>query len=300
MKGRTSMKARLGIATAVVVGGGAIGVAVAATGSHSTPTTAQSSAYGYTLNFRHTVSEGAALSAALTQWSWSHQKAMTTLAEMQAMRTFEQTTWHHRTTYAAQRGVVVLATKKFLLVQSAKNPNGALHLWWLKGTSFANVSSSATGMAAMTGNNTAAFQAMQNNNMTPATTTMAGSTVAAQQMAAPVAKPTTVTVSTGNETITITITTSTATVTTPTTTATTAPTPTVTPTAVKTTQPVFTKVNGVAKGDLVFVAGERVRGQLIAKLVLFAARSTTTTTPTATPTVAPSSTSSDAVTGTHS
>ena len=45
------------------------------------------------------------------------------------MRTFSQFMWH-RTQFAAQRGVVVLATKKFL---SSSPPNGQLHLWWLNG-----------------------------------------------------------------------------------------------------------------------------------------------------------------------
>jgi hypothetical protein len=45
-----------------------------------------------------------------------------------------------------------------------------------------------------------------------------------------------------------------------------------------------TKVKGIAKGDLVFVFGEREKHTLKAQLVLFAAPTTTTTTPTATPT----------------
>lgn len=305
MKGRTNMKARLGIATAVVVGGGAIGVAAVATGGHNTSTNVQSSAYGTTLNFHHTMSEGTALSAALTQWSKSHQKALTTLAQMKPMRTFAQTTRHH-TTFAAQRGVAVLATKQFLLVQSAKNPSGALHLWWLKGTAFANVSSNATGMVAMTGNNNAAKAAMQHNNMAPAQAAMAGSTGMAQRMAAPVTKTITFTVQTGDTTITITITRSTAKVTTPPATPTATPTAMATPTASATTQPVFTTVNGVVKGDMVFVVGERVRGQLVAKLILFAAPTTTVTptpsasvTPTSTPTVTPSVVAPSGVSGTH-
>jgi hypothetical protein len=44
-----------------------------------------------------------------------------------------------------------------------------------------------------------------------------------------------------------------------------------------------TKVKGIAKGDLVFVFGEREKHTLKAQLVLFAAPKTTTTTPTATP-----------------
>jgi hypothetical protein len=292
---QAAMKARLGIATAVLVGGGAIGVAAVAATSHGTaPTTAESA--GFTLNFHHTISEQQALSSALSTWGQSQQKSMTTLAEMAPMRTFSQF-WSHHTEFAAQRGVVVLATKKFLLVKSADRQ---LHLWWLNGaTKVRNVSASATGMAAMTGNAVAATAAMKTSNMTPAVVTMAGSTSVVSQMAAPVSKPTTITVDTGNQVITITITSTTATVTQPaTTTATTTPvvtatatsTATATPTATAvpavtaTKQPTMMATAGVARGDLVFVVGVRSHGKLIAQLVLFAAPATAKPAPTVTST----------------
>jgi hypothetical protein len=302
MKGRTSMKARLGIASAVVVGGGAIGVAVVATGNHSDTSNAQSAAFSIS-QFHHTMSEGTALSTAMNELQWSQSKAMTTLAQMAPMRNFSMV-WagsrHNRTEYAAQRGIVELATKNFLIVKSS---NGKQELWWLKGAKFDNVSSSTTGMVAMTGNNNATTAAMVNNNMIPVAKSMAGSTTAVNQMTAPVTKPTTITVSTGTETITITITNSTATVTSPTT-ATATPTATASvapsPTATATKQPTWTSTSGVARGDLVMVTGERVHGKLIAKLVLFAAPSTTT--PTATPSasvsVQPTATSTATATAT--
>jgi len=301
MKGRTSTKARLGIATAVVVGGGAIGVAAFAAGGHGTSASPSAESAAYQISqFRHTMSVGTALSTSMNELQSSQSKAMTTLARMAPMRDFTQV-WagsrHDRTQLAAQRGIVELATKNFLVVKSS---NGALHLWWLKGTKFANVSSSTTGMVAMTGNNTAATAAMVSNNITPAAVTMAGSTTAVSQMTAPVAKPTTITIATGSETITITITPSTATVTTPT--ATPTATATVSPTAKPTTQSVWTRTDGVARGDMVMITGERVRGQLIAKLVLFSASTTTTTTTTPTPsvstTVKPTSTATTTVTPT--
>ena len=303
---QANMKARIGIATAVLVGGSAVGVAAVAAASHNGPaTTTTAKSEGFALNFHHRISEQVALASALNTWGASHQQSFTTLAQMQSMRTFTQV-WHHRTQFAAQRGIVVLATRHFLLVKSA---NGALHLWWLNGaTKFANVGNTAMGMTAMTGSTTVAQAAMVANNMQPAAVTMAGSTAVVNQMAAPVAKPTTVTVSTGNVTITITITSTTATVTQPVTTPTvvatpttpvvtptpTATTPVVTPTATPTllpvptptmtaTQSTFTATRGIQRGDLVFVAGVRVHGFLIAKLVLFAAP--TTVTPTPTPTV---------------
>ena len=311
---QANMKARIGIATAVLVGGSAVGVAAVAAASHNGPaTTTTAKSEGFALNFHHRISEQVALASALNTWGASHQQSFTTLAQMQSMRTFTQV-WHHRTQFAAQRGIVVLATRHFLLVKSA---NGALHLWWLNGaTKFANVGNTAMGMTAMTGSTTVAQAAMVANNMQPAAVTMAGSTAVVNQMAAPVAKPTTVTVSTGNVTITITITSSTATVTQPVTTPTVVATPTATPTVAATptatatlsatptakptvpvatptvpvatptmtaTQSTFTATRGIQRGDLVFVAGVRVHGFLIAKLVLFAAP--TTVTPTPTPTV---------------
>lgn len=305
---RANMKARLGIAAAVLLGGGAVGVAAVATGNHGPATTSAQSA-GFIMNFHHRISEQAALSSAISTWGASQQRSLSTLAQMAPMRTFSQV-WHRHTMYAAQRGVVVLATRRFLLVKSA---NRSLHLWWLTGgTKFKNVSASPAGLTAMTGNDRAAVQAMVNQNMAPAAMAMAGSTAVVNQMAAPVAKPATITVDTGTQVITITITSTTATVTQPVTqpvtTATTGapaaapsaaptmmatptakPTTTVTPVATPTpsataTQPTFTATQGVARGDLVFIAGVRTHGRLIAKLVLFAAPATTTPTPTASPT----------------
>ncbi len=290
---QASMKARIGIATAVLVGGSAVGVAAVAAASHgSAPTKAQSA--GFELNFHHAISEQTALSSALSTWGASQQKSLTTLTRMQSMPTFSQA-WQHRTEFAAQRGVVVLATKKFLLV---KSKNGALHLWWLTGgTKVFNVSNSQTGWAAMTGSTTAASAAMAANNLTPATTTMAGTTTAVSQLAAPVAKPTTVTVNTGSVVVTVTISTTTATVTAPMTATTTSSVVPMTTTPTQTRQWNWTATKGVQRGDLVFVAGERVHGFLIAKLVLFAPPTTgVTPTPTPSVTVTPTVTPTPSVT----
>jgi hypothetical protein len=332
-----SMKARLGIATAVLVGGGAIGVAAVAAHSYSpATTTAQSDAF--TMNFHHRISEQTAVSSAISTWGRSQSGSLTTLAEMAPMRTFSQA-WRGHTLYAAQRGVVVLATRRFLLVRSA---HGALHLWWLTGgTVVMNVADNPMGMVAMTGSQPAA-RSLSQLNMAPAAATMAGSPAVANQMAAPVSKPTTITVDSGTDVITITITSTTATVTqpgtiatvTPTTTATATPptttvtatatatatstaaptmTPTITPTMTATgTQPPFNATRGIMRGDLVFVAGVRMHGFLIAKLVLYAAPTNVTPAPTVTPTVtvtptgtsrptgAPTATSTSAFSGTSS
>jgi hypothetical protein len=305
---RANMKARIGVAAAVLIGGGAAGVAVVAANNHGPSSTTASDA-GFIMGFHHRISQQTALSSALSMWSHSHQGSMTTLAQMVPMRTFTQV-WagsrHHRTMFAAQRGVVVLATKNFLVVKSA---NGGNHLWWLTGkTAFQNVTASPTGMTAMTGNNTAAVNAMVKQNTVTAQQVMAGSTNVVAQAAAPT-KPTTITIVTGTETITITITPTSAVVTQPSATTSTTPTgmpsatptgtttvtatPTATPTVTATTatptpsvtatQPVTTATHGVAAGDLVMVAGVREHGRLIAQLVLFSAP--TTVTPTASPSV---------------
>jgi hypothetical protein len=317
---QASMKARLGIAAAVLAGGGAAGVAVAASHSGSPTTTVDNA--GYVLNFHHTVSEQQALTSALNMWNSSQSRSLNTLAQMAPMRTFSQFTWH-RTQFAAQRGVVVAATKKFIIVKSA---NGKLELWWLNGwTRQKNVTANPTGMVAMTGNNVAAHTAATTGNTAPMAATMAGSAAVVNQMAAPVTKPITITINTGTQTITITITQTTATVAptptgtatgmatttatptstatgmgtttatptataTPTTTATgtgmATATATATPTATMTTMATTTAAKTVARGDLVFVVGVRSHGKLTAELILFSVpKAAAGVTPTSTATV---------------
>jgi len=293
---QASMKARLGIAAAVLAGGGAAGVAVAA--SHSGPATTTVDNAGYVLNFHHTVSEQQALTSALNMWNSNQSRSLNTLAQMAPMRTFSQFTWHH-TQFAAQRGVVVAATRQFIIVKSV---NGKLELWWLnRWTRQKNVTVNPTGMVAMTGNNVAAHTAATTGNTAPMAATMAGSVAAVTQMNAPVTKPITITINTGTQTITITITQTTATVAptptstatgmgtataTPTSTATGMGTATATPMATMTTMPTTTAAKTVARGDLVFVVGVRSHRKLIAELVLFSVPNTAvTTTPTNTATV---------------
>jgi len=274
------VKARLAIAAAVLVGGGAAGVVVAS--SHTGTTTAESAGYSKSYNhwfsetnFRHSLSEQTALTSAFSTWGTSWSTSLTTLAKMTQLRTFSQVK-HHNTMLAAQRGIVVLATKKFLIVKSF---NGSLHLWWLSGgTAVKNVGASATGMVALTGSNTAALTAMMTGNMVPASTFVAGST-AVTKMTTPVAKPTTVTINTGGLVITVTVASTTATVT--------QPTAMTTMTAMPTTSVLsaFNTTRGLKRGDLVFVAGTRTHGTLKAKIVLFAAPLNAMPTPTATPTI---------------
>jgi hypothetical protein len=333
---QANMKARIGIATAVLVGGGAVGVAAIATASHGPATTTTQNDAFSALNFRHHLSEQAALSSAFSTWGWSHQRSLTTLAQMVPMRTFAMAWGHHHTQYAAQRGVVEavgnVGNKQFLLVKSA---NGKVELWWANGnTVFQNVAASPVGMTAMTGN-TSTAQQMANNNIAPAAATMAGSTAMVNQMAAPVVKPIKITLNVNGQTITIIIRGATASATTPTSTpsatatgtmaatptatATMTATPTATgtmtatPTATATgtatstamatatptmtaTQPATT--TAIARGDLVLIAGVRSHGRLTAQLVLFSAPTTVTPTPTGTATVTPTATATSTGTAT--
>jgi hypothetical protein len=319
---QANMKARIGLAGAVLVGGGAAGVAVAA--SHG-PATTNASEAGYIMGIRHNMPASQALSGALSTWgrtNASHQRALLMLAQMNPMRNFNQV-WGPRhtrfahTQFAAQRGTVTatgtVMGKQFVVVRSA---NGQQKIWWLSGnTAVVNAASSANAMAALTGTNTPAAAAV-NGNTTPAVNQVAGSTTVAAKAAAGAFSFTgTFTINGQTFTITISATTGTGTVT-PTTMA---PTGTVAPTtmaptgtvsasapatgmatgmATGTVMPTSTAtmpvaVTAVAKGQVVLITGVRSHGQLSAQLVVvLQAAPTVTPTPSTstgqTMTVAPS------------
>jgi hypothetical protein len=289
---QASMKARIGIAAAVLVGGGAIGAVAVAASSHSTPTAAQSA--GYTLNFRHPISQQDALSAALSSWAASPQRSMQALARMAPVKNFIEVRKGH-TVFAAQRGVVALATKHWLLVKSA---NGSLHLWLLNGkTAVKNVANSAVGTAAMTGSTAATNAAMQQNNMAPAAAVMAGAANVAAMNATPRPVTFTVAVTGTNVTLTITITPSTATVAPTTMTgaqAMSAQTGTAM-TMAPAKQPVFAATSHIARGDLVLVTGVVKNHFLWAQLVLFSKPVMVTPAPSVSPTVTPTATATGTV-----
>ncbi len=275
------VKARLAVAAAVLVGGGAAGV-VAFAANHGGTATATAESAGFTRSFHHTISEPMALTKALNDRGMSSQASMTTLADMTPMRTFSQMEYRH-TMLAVQRGIVLLATKKFIVVRSA---NGAIHLWWLSGaTRVKDVVSSASGMAAMTGSYTATNSALSTGDMVPTENVVAGSTSVVSQLTTPVAKPTTITINTGGQLITITVASSTATVTEPTAMAAQTMEPAMmTAQTTRTRQSAWWATHGVQRGDLVLVAGTRTDGKLKAELVLFAAPRTSMPSPSASPT----------------
>jgi hypothetical protein len=273
----------VGIAAAVLVGGAAVATVAVATSDLSSMS-AQSA--GYTVQFSRPVSVSTALSTALADWTKSQQKSLSTLADMAPMKSFATVREGH-TVFAVQRGVVVLATKHFLLVKSV---NGSLHLWLVNGaTKSKDVAGSATGMTALTGSSAAAKTAVTTGNLASASQVVAGaSTVTSMNNPAP--KPTTVTVAVAGtgETITITITPSSATVTPSTQTA-----AQQTGTSMTgTTQPTFASTDHVARGDLILVAGVEKHGELFAQLELFAPHATKAATPSAAATPSPGQTES--------
>jgi hypothetical protein len=215
--------------------------------------------------------EGAVLSSALSNWTTSRQATYAELASLTQAQGYAQTR-HRGRTLDIQRGIVVLATSNFLIMQSA---NGSLHLWLLSGsTQFQNVSGSTAGTMALTANSSATQQAMASGNMIPATTLLAGSPVTAAALLTPAAIPQTVSVQVANTdlTVTVTVTRGTAEVSqTATTPSAAAPAPDET----TFTQSAWQAVDSAARGDLAVVVGMRSHGTLHARLVLFIPLSTT-------------------------
>ncbi len=257
--GKRSTKTRVGIATAILVGGAVAAAAVVAA-DHGVTSTATPAAYASRFS-----NEGTVISSAMSNWGESRQSSYAELARLTQVRQFSQTT-HKGQTLAVQRGIVVLATKKFLILRSA---NGSLHLWLLSGhTHFQNVSNTTAGTKALTASTSATQQAMASGNMIPATTLMAGSPTMAAALLTPAPAPQTVTIQVANTSLTVTVTVrqSTATVSQ---TATTPLTSMPTWNPLTFTQNAWQAMKSVARGDLALVAGTRSHRTLHAQLVLF-------------------------------
>lgn len=262
----SNLKARLGIATAVVVGGGAIGAVAVATNSHTSTPAAQAAGYSHSYNWaNHYNSQANYLSSGLSDYTWSHARAFSMFAHL-ANTKRETDMRHGRSTFAFERGTVVLATNNFVVIRAA---NGQFNVWFLSGgTKVTNVTSSMTGTTAMTGNSWAASQAM-NGSMTPMTNIMTGSTTAAQQALAPTATTVKVNIAGTGITVSVTVTRNTATV------------------QQGTTwwhQNAMTMTHGLQRGQLVFIAGSRMSHRLQAKVILIEQNPMMTTTPTTAPT----------------
>lgn len=215
---RTSIQLRLAIAAAVLVGGGAAGVAVVAT-SHGSAETASSA--GFTTSSNQVLNESTAMSNAMNWWNKSQQTSLVVISKMVTIQAISVTTWHNKA-LVVERGTV-LAKDANEFVTTAMN--GKVEIWHANnGTKFLNVGNSKTGWNAMSGGTMSSWGSYNWSN--------------------------------------------------------------------KSNSKWNPSVKSLAKGDLVFVFGERVHGQLDAQLVLFAAPMTTAPTPfpTQTQTVTPTPT----------
>jgi len=266
---RTVLKTRAGLVTAVLACGaiaaGAIAIAAATASGHSAAMAVSPAAYS-----ARSSSEGAVLNSALGHWSSARQATYSDLASLTQVRGYSQTR-HQGQMLDIQRGIVVLATSNYLILQSA---NGSLHLWLLSGaTQVQDVTGMTAGTMALTGSASVTQQEMSSGNMVPATSLLAGSPETAAALLTPAAVPETASVQVANTdlTVTVTVTGGTATVSqTATTPATGAP----VPDQVTFTQNAWQTTDSIARGDLAVVVGMRSHGTLHAQLILLAPLST--------------------------
>jgi hypothetical protein len=143
---KASMRARLAVAAAVLVGGGAAGV-VAVSVSHSDSAVAAESA-GYSQPTGRTLSYASAMSSAVGGWSKSPSTSLMTISHMKPVINYWTQSWHHAVIFI-QRGVVVAVGKDEFAVESA---NRTIEIWHVNGgAKIQNVGATSTGMSAMTG-----------------------------------------------------------------------------------------------------------------------------------------------------
>jgi hypothetical protein len=269
------------------VGGGAIGVAAAAT-SHS-PSSASNAGYSTRLHHakKHHVSQAQLLAAAQKSghwtrhhghWTWTTNwnQAFANLMQMNTTRSLT-TIMNGRTQMAIQTGTVrwVDPAGHFVVLQSQNSNRWTV--WWTNGqTAVADVTNNVAGVNALTASTSVTNQVMNRNNQVALFQALA-SLNAAKAATTPTTTSTTITIQAGNGvTITITVTGANAKVATNNTTTGTAP--------QTTTQSIFTNVAGLKAGDVALIAGVRTRGALVAQRVLFFIPVTTTPTTTPTPT----------------
>ena len=266
------LKTRAGLVTAVLacaaIAGASMAIAAATASGHTAAMAVSPAAFS-----ARSGGEGAVLNSALGNWNSARQSAYSELASLTQVQGYSQTK-HQGKTLDIQRGVVVLATSNYLILQSA---NGSLHLWLLSGaTQVQDVAGVTAGTMALTASSTATQQAMASGNMIPATTLMAGSPVTAAAMLTPTPVPQTFSVHVANTSLTVTVivTRATAAVSqTATTPATGAPAPAQT----TFTQYAWLPTDSIARGELAVVVGTRSNWMLHAQLVLFTPLSTMTT-----------------------
>jgi hypothetical protein len=141
----SSMRVRLAVAAAALVGGGAAGV-VALSASHSGAATAESAGFSHAAG--RTMSYSGAMSSAMNGWSKSQGTSLMTISHMKPMTNSWTQSWHSHT-LVLQRGTVVAVGRGEFAVQSK---NGTIKVWHVtRKTRTLNVGGTSTGMSAMTG-----------------------------------------------------------------------------------------------------------------------------------------------------
>jgi len=139
-----SMRVRVGLAAAVLAGGGAAGAVVLSAG-HDSAVNAQSAGF---IQSSRMMSYSSAISSAMKTWDTSPSTSLRTLTHMQQMNNYWTQSWHHHTLFF-QRGKVVAVGWHAFVVRSA---NGMTEVWHTSGgTAILNVGGTSMGMDAMTG-----------------------------------------------------------------------------------------------------------------------------------------------------
>lgn len=142
----TSVRVRLAVAAAVLVGGGAAGV-VAVSASHgSVANTADST--GYSTSSTQPTSWIQGMSWSMNNWNTAQTQSLVVITKTVTVKTITTTTWHNKS-FASQRGTVVATAPNEFVVQST---NGTFGVWHFNsGAKFVNVGNSKTGWNAMSG-----------------------------------------------------------------------------------------------------------------------------------------------------
>jgi hypothetical protein len=263
--GRSNMKTRLGVvATALVLGGGAVAAVVASHGA--SPAAALSASYNS--RYMNGMTEWNTLDSAMNGWGSSMGTSLGQLASVN-QQTFSQTTQHSKS-LDVQRGIVVFASQHFLILQSK---DGSLHLWALSGhTQFENVATSTMGTTALTASSSASTQAVMDGQMVPAVVAVAGDATTAAGMLTPSYHPQTTTIQVAGTDLTVTVTvtrnmaTMSQTATVPTSGS---PMPDPTTMTMSAWSTAAGSMTNLARGDLAMIVGSRSHGLLHASIVLY-------------------------------
>jgi hypothetical protein len=143
---RASMRVRLAVAAAVLVGGGAVGAVAVATSHSSAPSVADSAGYATSSSSPYSWMNN--MSWVMNNWNTAQTQSIVVITKTVTVKTFTTTTWHNKP-FAFQRGTVVAKAPWEFVVQST---NGQFGVWHFNGnTKFLNVGNSKSGWNAMSG-----------------------------------------------------------------------------------------------------------------------------------------------------